>query len=315
MSTEPLVVPPDLVAWHAREFGDAGRPWIDSLPLLVESRLDAWNLVPDGPPGHGRVALVLPVLRSDGMRAALKCQPVDDESVGEPAALRVWNGDGAVRLLDHDPATGTMLLERLDGARSLHAVDDDVAATRVLAGLLRRLVTAGAPEGLRDLGGIARAMVDAAPSAVEGLPDAGRRLLLYCADVVAELVGEPGSALLHWDLHYGNVLAAEREPWLAIDPKPLTGDPGFELLPALHNRWEDLVATGEVSRAVRYRFDLMVDALGLDRRRAIGWTMGRVLQDALWDIEDGFPGPTAVQVTIVEALRPGCIPPGASPVD
>jgi streptomycin 6-kinase len=70
------------------------------------------------------------------------------------------------------------------------------------------------------------------------------------------------------------VLSAEREPWLAIDPKPLAGDPGFELLPALVNRFE----AGDV----RWRFDLMTEVLGLDRERARAWTLGRVLQNALW---------------------------------
>src|SRR5690606_10428198 len=82
--------------------------------------------------------------------------------------------------------------------------------------------------------------------------------------------GEPGDRLLHWDLHYDNVLAGEREPWLAIDPKPLAGDPGFDLLPALDNRWDDVVAGGDVRRAVLRRFDLLVEALGLDPARSAG---------------------------------------------
>jgi streptomycin 6-kinase len=74
--------------------------------------------------------------------------------------------------------------------------------------------------------------------------------------------------------------------WVAIDPKPLAGDPAFELLPALHNRWDDVVATGDVPRAVRRRFDLMTEVLGLDRARAAGWTLGRLLQDTLWEAEN-----------------------------
>ncbi|NBM16754.1 hypothetical protein GUY61_14200 [Streptomyces sp. GC420] len=112
------------------------------------------------------------------------------------------------------------------------------------------------------------------------LADPGeRRLLVACAGAVRELAGEPGDRLLHWDLHYGNVLAGEREPWLAIDPKPLAGDPGFELMPALFNRWDP--------RRVRFRFDLMTEVLGLDRARARGWTLGRVLQNSLWEIAEG----------------------------
>ncbi|MBK3589198.1 hydroxyurea phosphotransferase, partial [Streptomyces sp. MBT57] len=118
---------------------------------------------------------------------------------------------------------------------------------------------------------------------------------------VAELAGEAGDRLLHWDLHDGNVLAGEREPWLAIDPEPLAGDPGFELWPALDIRWENVVAGG-VTGPVLYRFDLLTETLGLDRRRAVGWTLGRVLQNALWDIEDGRTALEPAQVALAATL-------------
>lgn len=104
-----------------------------------------------------------------------------------------------------------------------------------------------------------------------------------------ELADEPGDRLLHRDLHYENVLApledspdAERGPWSAIDPKPLVGDPGFELLPALRNRWAEAEETGDPVRATRRRFDLLTEVAGLGRDRARAWTRVRLLQDCLW---------------------------------
>ncbi len=93
-----------------------------------------------------------------------------------------------------------------------------------------------------------------------------------------------------------------RTSWLAIDPKPLAGDPGFELLPALGNRWSDLAATGDLPRALRHRFDLLTDRLALDRPRAVRWTLARVLQNVLWDIADGESVIDGTQRTIAEAL-------------
>jgi streptomycin 6-kinase len=131
-------------------------------------------------------------------------------------------------------------------------------------------------------------MLDQVPRALPALRDpADRRLLRTCASAVAELVGEAGDRLLHWDLHYDNVLAGQREPWLAIDPEPLAGDPGFDLWPALNSGWDAVAATGDEARAVLRRFDVLTETLGLDRQRAGGWTLGRILQNALWDIEDG----------------------------
>ncbi|MFE0426654.1 aminoglycoside phosphotransferase family protein [Streptomyces sp. NPDC058953] len=276
-----IVVPEALAASHRAHSGAAAGAFIDALPARAAEFMERWGLGPDGPPAHGVVALVLPVVRADGSEAVLKLQPVDDETVGEPVALRAWGGDGAVRLLDHDPATGTLLLERLDAARPLSSVADPGEAVRVLGALLARLGDRPAPAGLRRLGDLTAAMLDQLPGALSALGDAdGRRLLADCAAALREVAAEPGDRLLHWDLHYGNVLAAEREPWLAIDPKPLAGDPGFELLPALMNRFDPDPA------AIRWRFDLLTEALGTDRERARAWTLGRVLQVLLWDLED-----------------------------
>jgi streptomycin 6-kinase len=296
-------VPDALAASFSKHSGQPGRAWIAALPRLAAEVLDRWALCLDGPPRHGMGALVLPVIRPDGTPAALKLQPVNEENAGEPVGLRIWNGDGVVRLLDHEPHTGSMLLERLDGARSLSTVRDDIAALQILAELMARLVAVPAPPGLRHLSDIAAAMLDEVPTAVTALGDpAERRLVGACASAVAELIGEPGNQLLHWDLHYDNILAGQREPWLAIDPKPLAGDPSFELLPALHNRWDEVVAAGDVARAVLRRFDLLTEVVGLDRQRATGWTLGRVLQNVLWDIEDGAITLDPVQVSIATAL-------------
>ncbi|MEU6940523.1 APH(6)-I family aminoglycoside O-phosphotransferase [Streptomyces rubiginosohelvolus] len=297
-------IPQRLVASYATGFGEEGRAWIAGLPALAADLLERWQLRRDGGVRSGQASLVLPVLRPDGTRAVLKLQLPREETAAALIGLRAWNGDGMVRLLDHDPASSSMLLERLDGARTLASIDDDDVAMGILAGLHARLVAVPAPQGLRGLGDVAAAMLEQVPQAVARLTDpADRDLLRGWASAVAELADEPGDRLLHWDLHYDNVLAAQREPWIAIDPEPLVGDPGFDLWPALDSRWDDVVAQGEPLRVVRRRFDLLTDTLGLDRARAAGWTLGRLLQNALWDIEDGEPRLAPSAVVIAEALR------------
>ncbi|MFF1308478.1 aminoglycoside phosphotransferase family protein [Streptomyces sp. NPDC058307] len=276
-------IPQELAAAQELYNGEKGREFIAGLPALVEDFLERWELTPDGSPMHGVTALVLPVvLRADGTRAVLKLQLLDAESAGEPAALRLWDGDGAVRLLDHDPVTHTMLLERLDSTRMLSTLPGTRDAVLVIAGLLAHLTAGPAPAGMRRLGDIARALLERTPEALKRIPDPGiRRTVADCAAAVREVADEPGDRLLHWDLHDENVLASDRAPWLAIDPKPLAGDPGFELWPALDNRYD--------ADEVTWRFDAMTDILGLDRARARAWTLGRLLQNALWDIKEGRP--------------------------
>ncbi|MFF3909462.1 aminoglycoside phosphotransferase family protein [Streptomyces sp. NPDC001848] len=277
-----IEVPGELVASQEKFNGAAGRAFVTELPRRVEEFLGRWGLRVDGPAMYGVCALVLPVARADATPAVLKLQFLDEETVGEPLALRVWDGEGAVRLLEYDAATGTLLLERLDVSRTLTQVPDTREAVLVVAGLLARLTAVPAPAGMRRLGDIAWAMLEQVPGVLERIPDpADRRLAADCAAALGEVAAEPGDRLLHWDLHYDNVLAADRAPWLAIDPKPLAGEPGFDLLPAIRNRYDPT--------QTRWRFDALTAALGLDRERARAWTLGRVLQNCLWDIEDGRP--------------------------
>ncbi|MFJ8658469.1 aminoglycoside phosphotransferase family protein [Streptomyces sp. NPDC093795] len=290
-------VPEELAASQAKYNGDAGRAFVAGLPGLAEEFLGRWGLRVTGPSMYGVASLVLPVERTaDGTRAALKMQLLDEESEGEPVGLRAWGGGGVVRLLDHDPGTGTMLLERLDEARPLTSVADTRAALGVVAGLLARLTAVPAPPGLRTLGDIAAGMLAEVPAALVRLDDEDAAVLRDCAAAVREVAGEPGDRLLHWDLHLGNILAGGREPWLAIDPKPLAGDPGFDLLPALVDRFDP--------DAVLWRFDLLAEVVG-DRGRAVAWTLGRILQNGLWDVADGEPGLDEEQVEVARILVEG----------
>ncbi len=273
-------IPPELV--QSQYAGAAGRAFIAALPNLVNEFLERWRLRVDGPPMHGMAALVLPVVRPDGTPAVVKFQTLDEETEGEPIALRLWNGNGAVRLLDYDAPTGTMLLERLNSDRMLSSLTDTRQAVLVIAELLARLTSMPAPAGMRRLSDIAHKMLADTPTASRRLADPDQRTIITsCAAALAEVVNEPGNRLLHWDLHVENVLSSTRETWLAIDPKPLSGTPAFELFPTLDNRFEP--------DEVRWRFDAMTDVLALDREEAGAWTLARVLQNALWDIEARRP--------------------------
>ncbi|GAB2449993.1 aminoglycoside phosphotransferase family protein [Xylanimonas ulmi] len=354
-----LRVPRALREAHRGHGADTGA-WLDAAPDLAARLLDAWGLRVDGPTAHGAVAWIVPVRRADGSQAVLKLQPRDEETVGEPLALRVWSGDGAVLLLDHDEPSGSMLLERLDASRSIGTLPVP-AALDVIGALLRRLhrsplppatpppppqppppavpspapqpppppepppapqptpsptratarppAPATPPDGaLRTLADLGARLLDEAPHVVA--PDAGwRRVLDGCAAALAEVITEPGDRVLHGDLHYANVLAplagspaAERGEWLAIDPKPLLGDPCYELLPALHNRWDEAVATGDAARVALRRFDRLIESACLDPDRAVAWTLARCLSSLLWALEAPSRPFAAPDLTIARAL-------------
>jgi streptomycin 6-kinase len=268
------------------ERGDAWAAWVDRLPALARDLLDEWALRPDGSPAHGYCSLVLPV-RADGEDAVLKLGFPDDESAHEHLALQHWHGDGAVRLLRADPRRQALLLERA-GPGDLTTVDD-VEACEVVASSYARLHRPPLPQlrSLTDLCGRWEQRLRAVP---RGAP-VPHRMVEQAAALARRFADdqETEPVLLHGDLHYAQVLTAEREPWLVIDPKPLNGDPHYELAPMLWNRWDEVVATGDVRGTVRRRFHTLVDTAWLDEDRARDWAVLRVVLNSVSELEERVP--------------------------
>lgn len=283
---------------------DVTREWASVLSSVAGDLLQKWELRAEGAVRSGEAGVVVPVRRADGTRAALKLQVPRAETTAAIIGLVRWNGRGIVRLLDSDRGRGAMLLERLHADRTLEVVENDDDAVRVVGSLLARLHSAPAPDGLPQLQTILSGMLDDAPAAMTALERDDRARLRRWMSRVTDLEAEPGHHLLHWDLHYGNVLAADREPWLAIDPEPLVGDPGFDLWPALDSGWSTDDTLTEAPRIVRRRFDILTEMLDLDRGRAAGWTVARLLQNTLWDIEDGHAAISTSAKTVDDALAP-----------
>lgn len=287
--------------------GDASRrAWAGELRELAVEVTRRWELRLDGSPRAGEAGVVVPVRTGDDRPAALKLQMPGPGTSAAIIGLRSWDGRGMVRLLDSDADRGVMLLERLDGDRSLGSLASDDEATLVVGDLLRRLHAVPPPDDLPRLDLITAEMLDITPTAVRKLADhEDRRRLLRWSRIVAELQNDAGGRLLHWDLHFGNVLAAEREPWLGIDPEPLVGDQGFDLWPALDSGWSENPTATQAAGVVRRRFDLLTHVLELDRDRAFGWTLARLMQNTLWDIEDGHTVISTAAKVVDDALRPG----------
>jgi streptomycin 6-kinase len=250
---------------------------VTNIATVTQSQLERWSLRPDGEPIPGVGSMVLPVLTPDGGPAVLKITDLDEESEHEHLALRRWAGDGAVRLLSADPRRGAVLLERLHPQNLLTV--SDVDACEVVAGLYRRLHVPALPQ-LRLL----TSYLEQWMTEFETLPRSApipHRLVEQAIVLGRDLVAEPGGRLLHGNLHYANVLAADGQRWLAIAPRPVTGDPHYEIAPMLWSRWDEL--TGNIREGVRRRFYTLVDAGGFDEERARAWIIVRVVRQAIRD--------------------------------
>jgi streptomycin 6-kinase len=270
--------------------------WLNRLPKLITGLLADWSLTPDGAALSGAAAYVLPVRTAAGEQTMLKISWPHPEAEHEHLALRAWNGDGTVRLLRADPHRWAMLLERLEAGRDLTAVAV-IEACEVVAGCYRRLHVPAIPQLVR----LSEAAAEWAErlAALHDHPAVPRRLVDHAAALARDFAADPDTdgRLLHTDLHFFNVLAAEREPWLVIDPKPMSGDPHYEIAPLLWNRWQEALATRNLRSAILDRIFTVVDAAGLDEDRARDWVLVRSLVNVLWSVVDDHDSPDSGWVT------------------
>jgi streptomycin 6-kinase len=260
-----------------------GRAWIAALPALVDRLCRRWRLqVEDGVAARGYHGVVVPVRRGDE-RCVLKLTWPAERTVDEARALAAWRGQGAVLLLEADPVAGALLLERLDPTRTLDRLDLRAAA-EVAGSLLRRLAIP-APAGVRPLRAVAGELGASLPGRQARL---GRPVpegwLASAGGLADELGARAGDRLVHADLHYGNVLAGHREPWLAIDPKPVAGDPEHAVPELLWTRVDEL----EDAAAIRRLLAILAGSGELDGERARGWAIVRCVDYWLWGLEHGL---------------------------
>ncbi|GAB3267192.1 aminoglycoside phosphotransferase family protein [Kineosporia babensis] len=274
-SSWALKIPAEFAAGVVGHTGDAGRAWLRDLPSLALQLLERWDLQPDGSPMHGYLGLVLPV-RQGALPGALKISQVTPETLNQAAALDAWDGRGMVQLLDSSPAEGALLLERLDYTRALEHLP--ILKAVPAAGLLLRRLSLPSSASLPTLTDHVAGWPERwAAGASDLLP---HRYFQAAHETCRALGPQAGRLLVDHDLHYANVLAGEREPWLAVDPRGLLGDPEFALAPLMWRRFDEM--------PIAQRFDLLVESAELDRDRARGWLLVRAFDYFLWSTGIGL---------------------------
>lgn len=246
------------------------RDWLEGVPELVQECVERWRLELGKPYVQGAAGYTVRAELPDGTPAVLKLVYPHREAEHEAAALAVWDGDGAVRLLESGADGSAMLLERCEPGTLLARSDADTALD-VLIGLLPRLWKP-ATEPFNSLADEAEHWLEEIPRDWER---AGRPVERSFVEEVVEMLAvlsssQGGQVLLHQDLHTDNVLAAEREPWLVIDPKPLIGEREFGVAPIVRD-----YVLGHSRRDVLRRLERLTGELGLDRERATWWSIGQ----------------------------------------
>ncbi|MEU6559047.1 aminoglycoside phosphotransferase family protein [Nocardia nova] len=266
--------------------GDIGREWIAEVPGMVDGLTRRWSCVPDGPVTHGHEGIVVPVRWRD-LPAVIKVSFPEWNDMWEADAYEVWGGAGAVRLYERDDDLSAILLER--AGNSLSTVGDEEALAA--QGRLTRRLAVAAPAGLPRLSEqMSRwereILADREASDHELPSDAVDSALA----TLRELDPDEPNTLVHGDLHDANVLAADREPWLAIDPKVHIGDPAYDAFNVIRSpRFATLLAGPELRSHLRRLLDIYCTAADVDVTRARRWIQAGAVHEALWGRRHGDP--------------------------
>lgn len=284
-------LPPQFRHTITTGFGDDGESWLELLPDLINYCQNRWSLAVGPHFGELSYNYVAPAVREDGTEVVLKLGVPRDELLTETAALRYYDGQGSVRLVDAEPERGILLLERLKPGVMLATLwpDEDAEATRIAAGVMRRLWRPVATDHIfitvQDwYKGFARLRQEF---------DGGRGpfpafLVDMAESLYAELqvsMAEP--LLLHGDLHHFNILSAQRRPWLAIDPKGVVGEAAYDTGAWLRNPVPQIY---DYPRVLDRRIAILSEVLGLDRQRITGWGMSQAVLSGWWSYEDHGSG-------------------------
>jgi streptomycin 6-kinase len=281
-----IEAPADLARTVVELHGAEGVEWLRRLGGLLGDCAERWSLSLLPPFDHLTYNYVAPAILDDGTDVVVKAGVPNAELAAEIEALRLFDGRAAVRLLEADRKRGVLLLERLKPGSSLRYLSDEVAtsaAVKVMQGLWKPAPLGHPFPTVGDwASGLARLRAQFA-----GTGPLPSQLVERAERVFAELMASMDDpVLLHGDLHHMNILAAEREPWLAIDPKGVVGEPAYEVGALLRNPMPELLSEPSVGRVLERRVDQLVAETGFERGRVLGWGMAQAVLSGWWSLED-----------------------------
>ena len=274
----------DIILYH----GEDGERWMSHLPAILAACEERWKITIGAPFANLSYHYVTSATRADGSPVVVKASAPTDEFQQESEALRLFGGRGMVELLARDDASEVMLLEALQPGTLLASIEDDGLATSIAASVMRqfwRPVPADHPfPTVADWGRGFSRLREHYDGGCGPFPP---RLLEQAETLFADLCASMDApVLLHGDLHHDNILAGQRLPWLAIDPKGLVGEPAYETGALLRNPLTGLLQMPQPARILARRIDQLAEESGLDRARIRGWGLAQAVLSAWWNVED-----------------------------
>ena len=276
-------------------------PWLAGLDGLVAGLEARWQVRVTKLVEELSYNVVVFVEGEDGTPYVLKLSPPSDELTREIAALRLYDGDGICRLVEADETVGALLLERLHPGVSLWTTADDEGATRIAAELMQHLwqpVTE--PHNFRSLRSWAKELYDY-PRQLEGpLPRSFVDKAIALFDQLLQTPETP--VLLHADLHHGNILSANRAPYLAIDPKGIVGPRGYDVATFMRNPY-GVEKRPDLRRILDTRINIFSEMLSMSPQEVAAWGFAHGVLSAVWTLMGTNPDISGDLVVLGELER------------
>ena len=303
LAPHSLQIPKGLKATIERVYGETGRQWLATVPAILNECCIRWSLELHEPFANLSYNLVIPGRTSGGREIVLKVGVPCSELLTEAAALSLFDGVGAVRLLDHDATRGMLLIERVTPGIPVYKLHGEVEAIKNAAALMRRLwrvppkqhsfpslsIWFGAFARLRErFGG------GTGPFPSKVIEQAEHQFCKLNASAT-------GDVILHGDLHHENILSSASHGWSAIDPKGICGDPGYEVGSFMLNQLPAEASDAETMTILDQRLSIFSAELDIQRERLAGWAFCHAVLSALWNFEESSEWLSTIR--LAEMLR------------
>ena len=280
-------LPEDFLHFMREVYGtEAANAWFQRLPSFLEEYAERWQLTLLPPFENLSFHYVAPATRADGTPVILKTSAFSDEFEHGLAALRIFNGRGIARLLEYDEEKKVMLLERLQPGIMLESLvpERDEQATSILAGVMRQLWRpAPSVHTFPTVEQLGQDLTQLRACYAGGYGPFPPRLVEEAMDLFATLsASAPQTMLLHGDLQHYNVLRSG-DTWLAIDPKGVVGDPGYEVGASFFNPLPRILEVPNLEQMLARRVAQLSEELGMERARIRGWGLAQGVRNA-WNM-------------------------------
>jgi streptomycin 6-kinase len=280
-----MLLEPRFVTTIRSIFGARGATWLAQLPELCDEIAQEWHLTLSSPFKDLSINYVAPALREGGRQAVLKLGVPNFELTSEIEALKIYEGRGAVRLLEADSDRGALLLERLLPGNMLCTVEDEERSIRIAANVLK-VLWRPEPENhhFKSIFNWVEGLNKIPTLFPQGIP-IPTKLIDQAKALFADLIPtQTSKMLLHGDFHHYNILSSG-ERWMAIDPKGIIGEPEFDLAPFLENEIDpkDPVAMRKITEK---RITIFCEMLGFDPKRVKDWLIAHSILSTWWLVED-----------------------------